>query len=229
MAIADRAVATGESATATITYSHTVAGTADLCLWVYVNNFQTGGGDVPNTVTYAGAGMTAIGNYMAGGGNDNNISLWVLVAPATGANDVVVSFTGSHDGTAMSISYSGVDQTTPNDAPSINDVVSATPSRAITSETDDMVVDFVGWWSGAGATATGAGTEQLENFNGTGLNSCAVADAAGAASVTMGWSITGGPGDTHGQIGFNVNAAGEEGPTFTPQLRGVLRSGMTLA
>jgi hypothetical protein len=213
--IGDRAVAGSETSGTNLTYSHSVAGSVDLAIWVCSSVWRSGGTSDPTGVTYAGAALTKqSGNFMGGGSNDNSIVVWRRAAPATGANNVVITCAASSDITGVSISYSGVDQTTPNDAPVANDVTSATPSHAISSATDDMVVSFVGWWGGSGAgaaAATGSLTERLDNSNAMGVNSLAVGDAPGGASVTVGWTISG-AGDLHGQISFNVNQAVGGGP-----------------
>jgi hypothetical protein len=207
VAIADRATATSDTTGTSLTYAHSVSGSTDLAIWVYVDCFRSPTTSDPSGVTYAGAAMTKISNYAGGTGNDNFMSLWRRAAPSTGANNVVVTFSQSHEIVSSSISYSGVDQTTPNDTPVNNDVTVTNPSHSITSATGDMVVDATGWWGGTGATPSGAGTERVENANLTGVNSLSVQDAPGAASVSVGWTYEGAPPDRHGQIAFNINAA----------------------
>lgn len=205
MAIADRATSEGSGNGASLTYAHTVAGTDSLAIWVCSNTFKSGAGNHPSTVTYAAVGLTALGSGITDA--DNRVRAWRLAAPATGANNVVLNTTAATDITGQSISYSGVDQTTPNDAVQELTSASTTPSHAITSETDDMVVDFAAGWNWAGAVATGGLTLRDEIDLNTGLNSIATGDAAGAASVTASWSFGAFYDDPFGLIGFNVNRA----------------------
>lgn len=219
MAIGDRQTGTGESTTSTITFSHTVAGSEPV-LWVCVSGFRSGGSVDPTGVTYNAVALTELADFLGGGGNDNAISLWRLINPAAGTANVVVTFAAATEAVAMSISYSGVDQTTPNDAIQENDSTATDPTHAITSETGDMVVDFVLGWGTAGDAwqASGGLTERLENSNTNGINSIAVGDAAGAASVTAAWTTVTNPSDPHGQMGFNVNQSGGAPPPTATRL-----------
>lgn len=210
MAIADRVTASSDVGGATsLTYAHAVAGTTDLAIWVCVDDFRNPTSADPSGITYAGGALTKIANYLGGTGNDNTVSLWRRLAPATGSNNVVVTHNQAHDITAVSISYSGVDQATPNDTVQVNDVATPDPTHNVTSATGDVVVSFVGGWGTAGDAWQAAGdlTERLENNNTSGVNSIAVGDAPGAASVTATWNSVTNPSDNHGQLSFNINQA----------------------
>lgn len=216
MAIGDLATATSDGTGTSLTYAHSVAGTTDLAIWVCVDDYRNSPLSDPSGITYAGAALTKLSNFLAGGGNDNAASLWRRIAPSTGSNNVVVTHAQSHDITAMSLSYSGVDQTTPNDTVQALDSTATDPSHSVTSETGDMVVSFVfGWGTAAdGWQATAPMTERLENSNTSGVNSMAVGDAPGASpSVTIAWGTTTNPSDPHGLMSFNVNAAGAAAAT----------------
>jgi hypothetical protein len=105
--IAFDASAEGTATTnATLTFAHTCTGN-DLILIVAVvdQDHNTTG------VTYNGVAMTAINNGAQGD------SLWYLVGPATGSNNVVVTRSGAGDlFNAASSSYTGVDQSSPIDS-----------------------------------------------------------------------------------------------------------------
>jgi hypothetical protein len=207
MAIADLATATSDGTGTTLTYAHTVAGATDLVLWCAVDSFRTGGPTDPTGVTYAAAALAEIADFLGGSGNDNPCSLWRRLAPATGANNVVVTHANSHDITAMTVSYSGVDQTTPNDAVQELDSADGDPTHAVTSETGDRVVSFIMGWGWVGLGEDGDLTIRLENNNSSGINSVAVGDAPGAASVNASWTTTS-FNDPFGLFSFNVNQAG---------------------
>ena len=208
----DRAVATADTSGGSLTYAHTVAGASDRVLWVCIDSWRSGGGTDPTSVTYNGQALTKLAGFMGGPGNDNNVSLWRLLAPPAGTANVVVTHQNPHDITAMSYSLSEVDQTTPNGTPVLNDTTAADPSSSVPSETGDLVVSFFFGWSWvAEVAATGALTERLENNNGGGLNSMIVGDAPGAASVTASWESS--TIEVHGTVNFNVNQAAAGGIT----------------
>ena len=111
MAIAFDTITTPANVTATsLTFSHTTTG-ANRILFVGI---LTGGGDIVTGVTYAGVSMTLVNkNILASG---NVIYLYVLVAPASGANNVVVSQSASAFLDAAAISYTGAKQSGQPDA-----------------------------------------------------------------------------------------------------------------
>ena len=114
-----------------LTYSHTMGAGANGGLFVVVG---FGGSDDVTGVTYAGVSMTKIfaSTYTDTGGYHWNI--YFLAAPATGANNVVISRTSSNSIRSSSASYLGISQTIPsgtqavtysntasgNDGPTIN-------------------------------------------------------------------------------------------------------------
>lgn len=218
MAIADLAHASSEATGTSLTFAHTVAG-SDTAMWVGVTSFKSSGVADPTGITYAAAALTELADFLGGGANDNACSLWRKTAPATGSNNVVVTHGASHDITAMSVSYSGVDQTTPNDAVQELDSADADPTHAVTSETDDQVVSFIMGWGWTTLGEDGDLTLRLENNNTSGLNSIAVGDAPGAASVNASWT-TASYNDPHGLFSFNVNAAGAGPATAIKDLIG---------
>jgi hypothetical protein len=210
MAIADRATATSDGTGTSLTYAHSVAGTTNLVIWCAVDSWRNTNFADPTSVTYAGGALTKLANFLGGGGNDNACSVWRRIAPATGSNNIVVTHAQSHDITAMSYSSSGVDQTTPNDTVQSLDSTDADPTHSVTSETGDLVVSFIMGWGWVGLGEDGDLTIQLENNNTSGINSIAVGDAPGAASVNASWTTTS-FNDPFGLFSFNVNAAVEGG------------------
>lgn len=104
--IAFDAVSGGNTGGATsLTYSHTCTG-SDRYLWVVVN---TGNVGVTVTgVTYAGVAMTL--QYQNNPGLQN-MALYKMANPASGANNVVCSFSGSAAAASSSGSWTGAGQT----------------------------------------------------------------------------------------------------------------------
>ncbi|MDD1670166.1 MAG: hypothetical protein LUQ67_02440 [Methanomicrobiales archaeon] len=102
--------------TQTITISHTTYGSDRLMLvGVSINN---NGLETVSSITYNGDALTRVGysiNTMSGG-DDARVEIWKLVAPDTGTHNVVVTFSSSlaFAGGAGVMTFTGVDQTTPN-------------------------------------------------------------------------------------------------------------------
>lgn len=90
-----------------LTYAHTCTGSN---LIFYVNNAIDSGGSFV-THTYATIGMTSVAGTVNGGAAD--INMYYLVAPATGANNVVLTKTGAGSIDGSSTSFSGAKQSAP--------------------------------------------------------------------------------------------------------------------
>ena len=105
MAIAFDAATNNYTASATTTYttSHTCTGSNLILIVGTMNGFVTASG-----VTYNGVSMTKLADSTQVG---QTMTLWYLINPATGTNNVVTSFTGTQDWQVLSASYTGVKQT----------------------------------------------------------------------------------------------------------------------
>ncbi|KKL97825.1 hypothetical protein LCGC14_1830540 [marine sediment metagenome] len=103
--VAFDAESSGQGTSTTVTISHTCTG-SDLCLIVGVSVDNA----VPTGVTYNSVAMTKIADQDASAGN---ASLWRLVGPATGANDIVVTVADSDEIVAGGQSFTKVHQTLP--------------------------------------------------------------------------------------------------------------------
>lgn len=114
MAIAYDATAHGNTAGATsLTFSHTCGTGANRILWV---GFRVGtSSDVATGVTYNGVAMTQAVKK-SGAGGSHYTYLYYLVNPATGANNVVISLSGSQSIIGVSASYTGANQSGQPDA-----------------------------------------------------------------------------------------------------------------
>lgn len=209
MAVAHDGNASGTTVTeaaSPITFSHTCGAGSDRGLVVGLA-WNASAGMAITGVTYNGVAMTHTGATGTDGTNRRSTQ-YALANPASGANTVSVAFTG----TASLIgfggsSYTGVDQTTPIRAgtPNSGGNTTGNPSIAITSQTDDMVVDM-GHFSAISA-AVGAG--QTQRFQVAAGDRACASDEPGASSVTMSWTLTaGGPWAI---CGFSLAAAGGGG------------------
>jgi len=121
-----------------LTFAHTVSGSNRiLFVYIYWNQSRT-----VSSVTYNGVGMTAVGSDNDnGGGERSNIDY--LVAPATGANNVVITMSGATSIEAVAASYTGALQTSPIDASRYEPAAlenTSSYSEALTTTTDNSWV-----------------------------------------------------------------------------------------
>src|SRR5579864_5912172 len=188
----------GVLAASSLSWSHTVGSGSNRVLVVGVV-----GGCTPS-VNYGGVALTQVSQVLNNNSAGNLTDLFVLVAPATGTNTVQVSYSGcTSDVEAGSISFTGVNQSTPLAHVTTNFGSGTNPGVTVTSASGDMVVDVVG--NGSAITSSSQSLRWVKNQNGnTAHGNGAQSTAAGAASVTMGYSVT---ADWWGIIGADVVAA----------------------
>ena len=203
MALAFDAVgpsAAGQTATTptSVTWSHTTSG-SNRALVVYVGVGENSGADGTKTisgVTYAGVAMTQIGTPK----HTNNstfgyLACYGLIAPASGANNVVVSFNAAPSvAECGSLSFTGADQTTAFATPVTGVGDSATATAAATSNTSGNIIAFgVCAGSDTGTNPTSPATKRVQaNFSHSSAGGCfgiATIPATGS-SVTCAWPIT---------------------------------------
>lgn len=109
MAIAfDAATNGGNTPASLLTFAHTCSG-LDRILFIPVG-MGSAGGDVVTGVTYAGAAMTLVDKLNVDGAG-TFLYLFVLMAPASGANNVVVSQSSAVSMYGLASSYTGASQT----------------------------------------------------------------------------------------------------------------------
>jgi hypothetical protein len=102
-----------------ITLAHNCSGLKRI-LWVWVSTVDgDSNADAHSGVTYDGVAMTQAGkaNNTAGGDHIGG-SLWYLVGPSTGSDNIVASFGATMDHIVLQgVSLTGIDQTTPIASP----------------------------------------------------------------------------------------------------------------
>ena len=191
-------VGQGALGASSLSWNHTVGSGANPVLVVGVV-----GGCTPS-VTYAGVSMTHAGQVFNDNQSPGTTDLFVLAAPATGTNMVRVSYTGcTSDVEAGSISFTGVNQSTPLAHVATNYGSGSNASVTVSSTSGDMVVDVVG--NGSAITSSSQTLLWRKNQNGNTANgNGAQSMAAGASSVTMGYSVI---ADWWGIVGADVVAA----------------------
>jgi len=128
MAIAfDAFTAGGFSSSTTHTYSHTCTGSDRI---LFVHGYTNSNSDLITGITYNGVAMSFISKGSPSGGRYSY--LYYLVAPATGANNVVITASSSTSLGGTSTSYTGASQSGQPDG---------TQSQLVTeTNTDNTVV-----------------------------------------------------------------------------------------
>jgi len=142
-------------------------------------------------ITYNGVALGVLGTQVADTGV--HVELWGLKNPASGSHNVVVSFDGSNDVGAGSMTFDGVHQTTPTGTFVGNDSdaggSTTTPSVTLSSAAGEVVVDVLGQNFGASMTAGGGQTDRWNQGGSQLFDTGAGSTKAGASSVTMQWTL----------------------------------------
>lgn len=160
-AIAIDAFTGSNEATATsLTFSHTATTTANRILFVGTSGDVTN--DTITGVTYAGTAMTLIDKNVVSGGR--MIYLWMLVNPASGANNVVVTSNASVLIRAKSASYTGAKQTGQPDAQvkRVDDTNQTAHTISVTTIADNSWMFMVGQNKGSSAVVAGTNATQRD-------------------------------------------------------------------
>lgn len=118
----------GTSSATSLTWSHTCTG-SNRILFVAPQGLVSGTDNI-TSMTYAGAAMTKIAQVQIP--TDRLLTLWYLIAPATGANNVVINFTGNFM-TGLSSSYTGASQTGVPDASNTGSTTGTSLTVAVTT------------------------------------------------------------------------------------------------
>jgi len=183
------------------TWSHTTSG-ADRILVVGVS-IRNDLSQTVSSVTYGGTPLTPVAGGVQSNGTSVRVELWRLVAPALGANDVVVTLSGGATAKMAygAVSLTGVSQASPIDAANSAVSTSSTPSVTVTTLAQNAwVVDAIAFRStGNGAptgTPGGGQTQQWSGYTesgGTGPNIRGKGSTEGpitpAGAVAMDWNL----------------------------------------
>ena len=186
--LVDAASSAAGYGTRTLTWSHTVGAGPDRVLVVGVSNSSN---TQVRTVTYGGAPLTLIVSRVGGGGN-TRVSLFILVAPPSGAANVVATLAGTEDVAGGAVSFAGVEQGTPVGDSASGRGTGTLAAVTIASATEEVVVDAVAARGNALSITPGAGqAPQWSLATGAGGNDVIGAGSTkpGAASVTMSWTL----------------------------------------
>lgn len=214
MAIAfDAATNAQGNSASSLTYAHTVSG-SDRVLYVLFWAFDSVSVSAPSGVTYAGVSMTKIAEQVYGVASRQNMSVWRLIAPATGTNNVVVTCAATQaelNGTALS--YTGVHQTTPEGTAVTAASSTGTATVSVTSvASGEVVVGGVGVFNRTLTVGSGQ-TQRSYVSNGGGNDTSMTSDESGTGTVTHEYTLSSGQG--WGIAAWAVKPSGGGGGGFT--------------
>jgi hypothetical protein len=182
------------SAGSTITISVTVGSNNNRVLVVGVGAEETDntidGNLVVNSVTYDGEALTEI-DWVEYKTDEDWVGLYYILAPSTGANNVVVTFNESCRATVGAISLYNVAQQAP-EADNSGTGTGSTPSLSLTTITDNAwVTDVISVNSSSVSIAENAG--QTERYDGKNYQRLAgsTKPVVSAGATTTGSTLTG--------------------------------------
>lgn len=194
------AVAGANKSGTTVTVPITVANNGNRVLVVGVGSDTISGDCSASSVTYNGVALTLIdggryANQAPGDPTDDYISLWYLLAPDTGAHNVVVSFTNtpSNGASAVAISLYGVAQRAPEAfTKTLADANSPISANITTLTNNSWLVDVFGNMNSATNATAGSGqTERARQSNMQDLElSTKLVAIAGPTSTSWTWDNT---------------------------------------
>ncbi len=205
-----------------LTISHACSG-SDRALYAVISH-TPGDADVDTvTATYNGTAMDVLFTDTTTH-SSRHVRAFRLVAPSTGTNNVVFSWSGTAAMAAICGSFTGVDQADPDDAQVLTDGTAGgtSSSRSVTSAAGDMVMDVLVLQNFASSLAvSGTNTEINQMIPAGGVNdpnAIGSSYEAGAATVTPSWGWTGTV--SYVQWAWNINAASGGGGSSRPMFRG---------
>ena len=170
---------------ASVNLAHTTSGSNRLMLVTVATDPH---GDRASAVTYNGVNLSLVG-VEEFAGQHSRVEIWSLVAPSSGAHNVVVTMTGTnYNGLAVGVTtYTGVNQAAPlldfNSASGSSTAAAVT----VTSALNDLVFAAVHSHNGGGVVPGAGQTEYWDVFSGQ--SNGAASGQPGAGSVTSSWTV----------------------------------------
>ncbi len=204
--LAPNAGGAGSYGTST-TWSHTIAGENRLLL---VGASLGSGPDTGKVLaaSFNGVGLSSLALVHSNNQNSGYVQLFYLVNPPIGTFTVELSSNLPADLLGGSLSFIGVNQTTPVSGLQTAYGYSTTPSIAVTSKPGDMVVSTVA--NGSDILGSDQTTRWIQIWSsGTGASNVAQATAPGASLVNTTYTVI---DDWWGIIGINLVTTGTSPP-----------------
>lgn len=184
----------GATAVSILSFSHTTTVSADRLMLIAVF-YPAPIANYVTSVTYNGVPATKVDSAQANPGNNlgRAVELWKLVAPATGANTVVVNTSSANSNLiAVSATFAGVSQTTALGTSAHNTSTSATSlSATTTGSTSNDLVYGVAHTRSTGTSGVGSGMTRQFTYSIQTNELCFGSTQAGASSVTSTFTQSG--------------------------------------
>ena len=163
------------------TFSYTVGSGSNRVLFVGVGSYNATGGNKVSGVTYNGVAMTLVDTAEAQ--SNTFISLWRLDNPASGANNVVVTFSTSQTyGWCVAGSYE--DAGTPDASAKQDRDTDTTTEVTVTTVTDNSILVGIMFDNSSGQTATANSIERIQVGRSALFESSTAKATAGAFLIT---------------------------------------------
>lgn len=171
------------------TTSYTVGTGANRIL--VVGTWSTTTSNDVSGITYAGVAMTQVGTGIANS-TDGYITMWYLLNPTSGANNIVVSLSDSAAHfNSFGASYSGAKQSGQPDASSTFQGSVSSWSQSVTTVANDCEVIAIMRESAGVTLIAGTNTTLVQNIPGGGfhvVDSTVVTSPAGSTTLSATWS-----------------------------------------
>jgi hypothetical protein len=177
-----------------LTWSH-VMGSGSQGILIVTVSWRNNSSQTISSVTCAGSAMTLVPGSTATNSTNCVTEMYYILAPAAGANTILITFSAAALCTAGASSWFCVNQTTPFGTAVVATGSTNASSVTVTSAAGEVVVDSLAKENSTEAPSVGGGQTQLYNQccnNATVDNNVFNCSswAAGAASVVMAWSWT---------------------------------------
>ncbi len=201
---------TGSTASTTLSWTHTVGASGNRQLFVGVSINRPAGGASVSGITCGVSPLALVGaNDSTPTPNGTRIEIWTLANPPSGACTVTVTLSAAAEFVGGATSFFGVDPTTPYSGYVSATAISSPVSVTVASAAGNLVLDTVAIRGDGSAVAPGASQTQRW-LSQTEANNSGVwgggSTAAGAASVTMSWTVTSGNRLVIGAVSVNAVA-----------------------
>lgn len=167
-----------ESDVNSISWTHTCSGEDRLLLVFIGSNIGC------SSITYNGVGMTLVDTQVAGAGNRCG-QIWKLVNPSTGsAYTITANLSSLGFGKAYSVSFDGVNQTTPLNAVAKGQSSGTAVSATATTVSGGIVCDLVVAVGDASSVSFTPGSGQTERLDSNSISYMAAAGSTISATTT---------------------------------------------
>ena len=180
------AYAASGSGGGTLSFMHTTSAGSNKILIVSAMLRNNVSGFMP-TATYGGHQLSLIKEISQS--TSERVKIWYMLEPPVGTGEVVITYTGSHNGLdATATTYVGVSQNRPYSSSTGTGAFSGTTaSVTIPSAPGELVVDAIGYLVDLSDITPQSG--QTQRYPTPPSTRAGVSDKKGASSVTMSWTL----------------------------------------